>query len=330
LESLNTFGIRANAEGIKSFQSVSQLQQILKWKRETKTNCLVLGGGSNVLFTKNFPGWILKNEISGKKILKTESDKVLIEVGAGERWHEWVLWSITSGFFGLENLALIPGSVGAAPIQNIGAYGVEVGELIEEVEAYDLKGIQHRFKNAECQFGYRDSVFKRLYQDELILTKVTFNLSTQPNLKLHYGSIQEELKAMGVVTPSPNDVAQAVIRIRKSKLPEPSQLGNAGSFFKNPTIGLAQFEKLKKNFPNIPHYTQAHGEEVKLAAAWLIEQSGWKGKSLGQAAVHQNQALVLVNLGAATGKEVLELSVKIVQSVFERFNIELTPEVRIL
>ena len=326
LKQINSFGVEAKAGSFLEIDSVESFLENLK----NIANPLILGGASNVLFTKNYDGCVIQNNIKGCDILENHEDHVVIKVGAGEVWHDFVQWSLAEGFYGLENLSLIPGSVGAAPIQNIGAYGVEVREFIESVEAYDFEGEIRCFAKESCQFGYRESVFKSEYRDRLLITHVIFKLSKTANLKLDYGKIKEELSIQKVLNPTPMDVAKAVIAIRQSKLPDPQKLGNAGSFFKNPVVKKSELERLQKDYPEIPFYRQEEKSLVKLPAGWLIEKSGWKGKRVGDAGVHSEQALVIVNHGDATGEELLNVAKEVKSDVLKLFKIDIVPEVRVL
>ena len=284
-----------------------------------------------MLFTQNIAGVVLKNEIKGIQILSENTDTVLVKCGAGEVWHEFVVYCVNKGWAGLENLSLIPGTVGASPIQNIGAYGAEVKDTIESVECIDIEThSKKRFTAAECAFGYRDSVFKKLYKGKYIITYVTFRLKKQAHVNTSYGAIQQVLDEKGIIAPTIRDVSNAVIDIRKSKLPNPAQLGNAGSFFKNPEIPGKQFEELRKKFPDIVSFPGFKEGMIKVPAGWLIEHSGWKGKMIGNVGVHRLQALVLVNYGGATGQEIVDLSLEVRKSVKELFGIDLEPEVNII
>lgn len=318
------------ADHYVAFQSVDQLIQIIQDHSFDESKMLVLGGGSNILFCKDIDGLVLKNEIEGiEKVLETD-DHVYIKSGAGVNWHQFVLYCVHHHYAGVENLALIPGSVGASPIQNIGAYGVEIKDVFYELEAIQIAdGKMITMKNADCAFGYRDSIFKKAYKNKLIITSVTFRLSKHPVFKTSYGAITDELKKMGVETLSLISIAQAVMNIRNSKLPDPKLLGNAGSFFKNPTIATNQFHQLQHKYPSIPGYV-VDGGFTKIAAGWLIEQCGWKGYRKGDAACYDKQALVLVNYGNATGLDIVELSSQIIESVNSKFGIVLEREVNVL
>jgi UDP-N-acetylmuramate dehydrogenase len=326
LQSLNTFGIKAHAEYFSSFSSKEELIELLG---KTQKPLTILGGGSNILLTKNISGTVLKNEISEIEITHEDNDSLTVKVGGGVVWHDFVMWSIEHNLGGIENLSLIPGSVGAAPMQNIGAYGVEIKSVFQELEAVhiDNKTVK-TFSNADCQFAYRYSIFKGELKGQYIICHVTFKLSKHPQFNTSYGAIEEELKAMGA-SKSLESVSQAVINIRQRKLPNPKDIGNSGSFFKNPTIPKAKFEQLKTQFPNIVGYPNGE-QSVKVAAGWLIDHAGWKGYRKGDAGVHKNQALVLVNYGTAQGNEILTLSKDIQKSIQETFGIELEAEVNIL
>ena len=326
LRKFNTFGIDANARKLCKISSKDDIHKLRKNNEFTNNKYLILGGGSNIMLTKNFDGLIVKNEIIGK--IKTHEDEknTIIKVGAGENWHEFVLWTIKEGLSGIENLALIPGNIGAAPMQNIGAYGVEVKDCISNVWAINIEtGEELIFSNKECNFTYRDSIFKNDLKNKTIITHVSFILNKTPNHNISYGDIKNEIK--GEVTTE--KICNAVIRIRKRKLPDPNEIGNSGSFFKNPIITLDHFSKLKKSFPNIVGYKVSE-KEMKVAAGWMIDKCGWKGYRKGDAGVHKNQALVLVNYGNASGKEILEISKDIQKSVLEKFSINLETEVNII
>lgn len=326
LQSLNTFGIKAHAEYFSSFSSKEELIELMG---KTQKPLTILGGGSNILLTKDISGTVLKNEISEIEITHEDNDSLTVKVGGGVVWHDFVMWSIEHNLGGIENLSLIPGSVGAAPMQNIGAYGVEIKSVFEELEAVhiDNKTVK-TFSNTDCQFAYRYSIFKGELKGQYIICHVTFKLSKHPQFNTSYGAIEEELKAMGA-SKSLESVSQAVINIRQRKLPNPKDIGNSGSFFKNPTIPKAKFEQLKTQFPNIVGYPNGE-QSVKVAAGWLIDHAGWKGYRKGDAGVHKNQALVLVNYGTAQGNEILTLSKDIKKSIQETFGIELEAEVNIL
>jgi len=290
---------------------------------------LVLGEGSNIVLVDDFPGVVLKLAIRGLSIIKESADSVWLEVGAGENWHRLVQWSLSEGYCGLENLSLIPGSVGAAPIQNIGAYGVELKQVFESLQAIDRNtGEQLTFELASCGFAYRDSVFKQALKDRYVITRLTLRLSKQQRLHTGYGAIEAELHNMGLQEFDAADVSRAVCNIRRSKSPDPEEIGNAGSFFKNPVIDKVQFGALKRRFPNIVAFPDPE-DRIKLAAAWLIERCGWKGYRQGDIGVHSHQALVLVNYGAGHGSEILDLAHRIKGSVSDKFGIELEIEPRV-
>ena len=293
------------------------------------TGPLIIGGGSNILFTQDVDGLVLRNEIKGMDICQEDTDHVYVKTGAGENWHHFVQYCINQGLAGVENLSLIPGNTGASPMQNIGAYGVELKDVFHELEAWHIKDKAWvKFSNTDCQFGYRESVFKKAFRDQFIITSVTYKLCRKPVFHISYGAIEQELSRMGITELSIRDISDAVIRIRSSKLPDPAVIGNAGSFFKNPEIGQEQFEGLKLTYPKIVGYPLP-GKQVKLAAGWLIEQAGWKGYREGDAGCHEKQALVLVNYGHATGQEIFTLSEKILQDVQAKFGVTLEREVNI-
>ncbi|HET6228258.1 MAG TPA: UDP-N-acetylmuramate dehydrogenase [Bacteroidia bacterium] len=330
LKSLNTFGIEALAQYFSPFSSIDQLTEIISDKRFATASKLILGGGSNLLFTKNVDGLVLKNELKGIELLKEDSDHYYVRVAAGEVWHNFVLYCIEHNYAGLENLSLIPGNVGASPMQNIGAYGVEIKDCFQELQAYHIKEKKlYTFNKADCKFGYRESVFKQELKNQFIITSVTYRLDKKPVYKISYGAIEKELEAKGVKELSIRAISDAVCSIRRSKLPNPAVIGNAGSFFKNPEIVKSKFEFLKSKFPEIVGYPVENGN-IKLAAGWLIEKCGWKGKRKRDAGVHALQALVLVNYGNATGKEIYALSQEVMDSVMAMFGVTLEREVNIL
>lgn len=327
LKPFNTFGIDANASSFVEISSIYQLKEILQKNNEP---LLILGGGSNVLLTTDFKGLVIKNNITGIELMEEDENDVILKVGAGENWHQFVLYCIDKGYCGLENLSLIPGSVGASPMQNIGAYGVEVKDVITEVEALSLDDYSvYNFKNKECEFGYRSSVFKTIHKGKYFITHVFFKLSKTPNLNTSYGAIEDELAKRGIDKPSIKDVSDAVIAIRQSKLPDPIKIGNSGSFFKNPIVDLDKLKKIQIRHEKVPHYLQEDGT-YKIAAGWLIEQCGWKGKKIDDYGVHDKQALVLVNYGGASGQQIYQLSEDIIRSVEDQFNITLEREVNII
>lgn len=331
LKKYNTFSIPAIAEKFSIFKSEKDLTELLSESKKQQLPLLILGGGSNILFTQNVTGIVLKNEIHGIELLEENTDSVLVKCGAGEVWHEFVIYCVNKGWAGIENLSLIPGTVGASPIQNIGAYGVEVKDTIASVDCIEIEtGNKKRFTNAECAFGYRDSIFKKTLKGKYVITNVAFRLKKQASVNTSYGAIQQVLDEKGITHPNIRDVSRAVVEIRRSKLPNPAQLGNAGSFFKNPEIPSKQFEELKNKYPDIISFPGSAEGFIKVPAGWLIERSGWKGKVVGNVGVHRLQALVLVNYGGATGQEVVDLSVEVRKSVQELFGIDLTPEVNII
>lgn len=328
LKPFNTFGISSQADHFSRFSSAEELRRLLEQFRGQEL--LILGGGSNILFTKNFRGVALRNEIKGFEIINNSADHVLVRSGAGEVWHEFVMKCIEHGFAGLENLSLIPGSVGASPMQNIGAYGVEIKDVFHSLEALHIEtGEIHTFDKDACEFGYRESVFKRKLKGQYVIVSVSFNLSKHPDPNTSYGAIESELKKMGVTVPTIRDVSNAVIAIRTSKLPDPKLIGNAGSFFKNPVVDQSIVDKILDNYPDAPNYPAEPGKR-KLAAGWLIEKAGWKGKTIDHYGVHKLQALVLVNYGGATGKEVYDLSSAIIADIQEKFGVTLEREVNIM
>ena len=330
LKDYNTFSIAAKAASFAAFDSVDTLSALLKAHPDRPK--YILGGGSNILFTRDYEGLILKNNLKGIKLTQEDAKYYYVKVAAGEPWHPFVQYCVEQGYAGLENLSLIPGLAGASPMQNIGAYGVEIKDFFYELEAMRIADQSlHRFNNQDCAFGYRESIFKKALKGEFIILSVTYRLLKKPELHLEYGAIKEELEKAGVQQPTIKDVSQAVIRIRQSKLPDPKQIGNAGSFFKNPTIERSHYQALKKIDPNLPGYP-AHGsaDRIKVAAGYLIEHCGWKGFREVDAGVHAKQALVLVNYGKASGEQILALSNRIIQSVAEKYNITLEREVNII
>ncbi|HEY0030381.1 MAG TPA: UDP-N-acetylmuramate dehydrogenase [Bacteroidia bacterium] len=330
LKKLNTFGIEASAKYFVELSSTDDIRVILSDVKFSGSKKLILGGGSNLLFTQNFDGLVLKNNLRGIELLREDEDFYYVKSAAGEVWHELVMHCIQKNYAGLENLSLIPGNVGASPMQNIGAYGAEIKDHFYELEALNiLDQTIYRFNNDDCKFGYRESIFKRELKDQFIITSVTFKLLKNPKLNTSYGAIEKELEAMKVKELSIQAISQAVCNIRNSKLPNPKEIGNAGSFFKNPEVLKHKYESLKEQFPAIVGYDLENGN-VKLAAGWLIEQSGWKGQTFGDAGVHKLQALVLVNYGNAKGKEIFDLSQRVLDSVKEKFGVNLEREINII
>ncbi len=292
---------------------------------------MFLGGGSNVLLCNDYNGLLIRNAIKGKQIVREDDEHVFLKVYSGENWHDTVMYCVERNWGGIENLSLIPGTVGAAPMQNIGAYGVELEQVFDQLEAFNLQSFElETFNKAQCAFGYRESVFKRQFKGQYFIYSVTFKLSKKPSIHVDYGDIQAVLNEKGLSpeTTSIKDVSAAVIQIRQSKLPDPKVLGNSGSFFKNPQISKEHFEALKLQFPDIKGYPQNDG--IKVPAGWLIEQCGWKGKRVGNTGSHAKQALVLVNYGGATGAEIFQVAQDIIKSVSDKFSIHLEPEVNIV
>jgi UDP-N-acetylmuramate dehydrogenase len=330
LKSYNTFGIDAIAKYFASFNSLTELEEILNSKLQTPNPKLILGGGSNILLTKNFDGIVLKNEVKGIEVIKEDDGHVYVKAGAGENWHQFVLYCVENNYAGVENLSLIPGNVGASPMQNIGAYGVEIKDVFYELEAFHKRdGVVQKFSLRDCEFGYRESVFKNKYKGQFVITSVTYRLNKKPSFNTSYGAIEQELGKTGVNELSIQAISQAVINIRTSKLPDPKEVGNAGSFFKNPIISNEQYLELKENFPGIVAFPSGN-HHTKLAAGWLIEQCGWKGYRKGDAGCYPKQALVLVNYGKATGEEIFDLSEEIIESVKKTYGVILEREVNIV
>ena len=327
LKQLNTFGLAAKAEFFAAVTSVSDLQELI---RKGKTPSYILGGGSNILLTGDLQGVVVKNAIGGIEIVEDSGRDCIVAAGGGVNWHELVVWALERDLGGIENLSLIPGSCGAAPIQNIGAYGVELRDVFDRLEAVELAtGTVRVFDRDACEFGYRNSVFKNELKGRYCITRIYLKLTRPPHtVRTDYGAIRETLREAGIQRPGIRDVSRAVIRIRRSKLPDPAVTGNAGSFFKNPEIHVSRLPSLQQKYPGIPFYV-VDEDHVKIPAGWLIEQAGWKGKRFGDAGCHSLQALVLVNYGSATGEELLELSERICRSVSERFGIDLEREVNV-
>jgi len=329
LKNYNTFGIEAKAKQFVAVHNVTELRLVLEQNKSQKK--FILGGGSNMLLTKDIEALVIHVDLKGKKIIKETEDFVWVESQAGENWHEFVLWTIDQNFGGLENMSLIPGNVGTTPVQNIGAYGTEIKDTFDSCEAMNIENQEMKtFTKAECNFGYRESVFKNEVKDQYIITSVVFKL-TKRNHKINtsYGDITAELAKNNITNPTLKDVSNAVIAIRQSKLPDPKELGNSGSFFKNPIILKSDFEKIHKQFPEMKYY-EVSETEVKVPAGWLIEQVGFKGKRFGDAGIHKNQALVLVNYGNATGQEILNVSKNIQETIFKTFGIRIEAEVNVI
>lgn len=329
LKAFNTFGIDVSAQYFTEANNEDAVRSILESNQFKSNKNLILGGGSNVLFTQNFDGIVVKNNIQGIEVIEESDQHVLVKVGGGVVWHDFVLHCINQGWNGIENLSLIPGNVGASPMQNIGAYGVEIKDIFEELEAINIQtGEIDYFINSDCEFGYRESVFKRKLKGQYLISRVTYRLSKEGNFNTSYGAIDQQLEAMNVSNLTSKSISEAVVAIRQSKLPDPKEIGNSGSFFKNPVISNTDFSILKSNFPDAVGYA-VDDHSTKLAAGWLIDQAGWKGKTINNYGVHKNQALVLVNYGGATGKEIYNLSEEILISIREKFNVELEREVNI-
>lgn len=328
LKPYNTFGINVAAQNFAAFDSIASLENLLA---DINNNpLLILGGGSNMLFTKDITGYVLKNNLLGIEVIKEEEEFIYIKAMAGENWHLFVQHCIDKNFAGLENLSLIPGNVGASPMQNIGAYGVEIKDVFHSLSAYHIhnRAIVN-FTKEDCEFGYRESVFKRKFKEQFIILSVVFKLNKNPVFKTSYGAIEQELGKRGIKELSIRAIADAVITIRNSKLPNTTIIGNAGSFFKNPSIPQKLFENIKSNLPTVPGFEQPNGT-IKVPAAWLIEQCGFKGYREGDAGCHPLQPLVLVNYGNATGNEIFSLSSRIMEAVNQKFSIELEREVNII
>ena len=329
LKPYNTFGIKVDAKHFVEVASAAEIQEARKYLKEHSENFLVIGGGSNILFTKNFDGLVIKINLKGKEHTGEDEKHYYVKAQAGEDWDEFVSYCVDHGYAGIENLSLIPGYVGASPIQNIGAYGVEMKDHFHSLEYLNLSdGSVRTMQTTECRFGYRDSVFKQELKGKVIILSVTFKLDKIPVFKTGYGAIKEELAILGSDELTIKKIREAVIRIRMSKLPDPTETGNAGSFFKNPLVSKVFHDKLKSGFPQLVSFPQSDGT-YKLAAGWLIEQCGWKGKRSGDAGVHEKQALVIVNYGNATGSDIISLADQIRASVRKKFNVNLENEVNV-
>ncbi|ANH83958.1 UDP-N-acetylenolpyruvoylglucosamine reductase [Niabella ginsenosidivorans] len=330
LKPYNTFGIEQYARHFTKAASVEELKEALLWAKKKEQPTLIIGGGSNILLTGDYNGLVIKNELQGYQVVSDDDDFVTIKVAAGEIWHQFVLHCLKHQYAGVENLALIPGCVGASPMQNIGAYGVEIKEVFCELTAvHRLDHTTKVFSKEECSFGYRESVFKNSYKDQFVITDVTYRLQKKPVFHIEYGAIRQELDRLNVTELSINAIAQAVINIRSSKLPDPAEIGNAGSFFKNPSVEQSQYLSLKKAWPDMMAYENADGT-MKLAAGWLIEHAGLKGYRKGDAGIHEKQALVLVNYGNASGRELLEVCNLVTDTVFRKYGVQLHPEVNVI
>jgi UDP-N-acetylmuramate dehydrogenase len=329
LQKFNTLAVPAMAQHFVSVKTDDELREALAFARTEKLPLLLLGGGSNIVLRDDFPGLVIHIKSQGKEIVSENDEFVWLKVAAGENWHQLVEYSLDNALYGLENLSLIPGSVGAAPIQNIGAYGVEVKDVVAELSGLNISsGLMVTFTNESCQFGYRDSIFKRALQDQYVITSVTFQLRKQPQLTLTYPVLRAALASTPEQDITPEQVSAAVIAIRQSKLPDPADIPNAGSFFKNPVIDVEQFELLKKGHPGVVSYP-VDSQHVKLAAGWMIDQAGWRGKEVAGAAVHSQQALVLTNPHKSSGAAVLALAEQIKAAVFEQFGVTLELEPRV-
>jgi UDP-N-acetylmuramate dehydrogenase len=327
LKNYNTFGIDAKAKEFIAVNTVDALVDVVA----SSQDLFILGGGSNMLLTQDIQKLVVHVDLKGREIIEENEDFVIVRAQAGENWHEFVLWCIDQNFGGIENLSLIPGNVGTTPIQNIGAYGVEIKDTLFSCEALNRKTLQiETFTNAQCQFDYRESVFKNELKEQYIITAVLFKLTKKKHkVSTTYGAIETELSNQNIQNPTLKDISNAVIAIRQSKLPDPKELGNSGSFFKNPVISKEAYEKATAIHPDMPHYVVSENS-VKVPAGWLIEQAGFKGKRFGDAGVHKNQALVLVNYGTATGAELVALSQTIQQTILDQFGIAIEAEVNII
>jgi UDP-N-acetylmuramate dehydrogenase len=330
LKPFNTFGIDVKADQFVEVNTVEELQVLCATFNLAERKKLILGGGSNILLTKDFDGMVIKMNLKGMDAIKEDDNFVWVKAMSGENWHHFVQFCVNKNWGGVENLSLIPGCIGASPMQNIGAYGVEIKDTFEELFAIEIEsGKLVKFTHSECKFGYRESVFKQEEKNKYIIVAVTFKLNKHIKLNTQYGAIQDTLNSKGISDPSIKDISDAVIEIRSSKLPDPKVLGNSGSFFKNPEISNTQFQTLKAHFPQIPGYSLPN-DITKVPAGWLIEQCGWKGKRVGNTGAHKDQALVLVNYGGATGNEIYQLALDIQASVQEKFGITITPEVNVI
>ena len=328
LKPYNTFGIDVNA---KQFVEITDSKQLLElYSKDLLNDIFVVGFGSNMLLTSDIDMLVVKISSKGKEIVSEENNKVIVKASAGEDWPEFVLWSIDKGLYGLENLSKIPGNVGTSPIQNIGAYGTEIKDTFYKLDAFEIAtGETKTFYNSDCNFGYRESIFKKEEKGNYIITDVYFELEKQGVLNISYGAIKVMLEKKGIANPTPKNVSDCVIEIRTSKLPDPKEVGNSGSFFKNPVISSEAFRLIKQKYPDAPSYTLENGYE-KVPAGWLIEKLGWKGYRKGDAGVHKNQALVLVNYGNASGKDILDLANEIRSDIFDKFGVDLEIEVNII
>ena len=327
---LNTFGVDVKAKYFTSINTINELIEVTNTNVFKDLELLILGGGSNILFTKDFDGLVILNNIKGKEIIDQNQQSIFLKIGAGENWHELVMYCVDNGWGGIENLSLIPGNTGTAPMQNIGAYGVEIKETFIELEALEISsGKIVKFNNSDCEFGYRESVFKNKMKNQYIILNITLELKKNPVLNINYGDVKAILESQNIKNPAIKEVSNAIISIRQSKLPDPKKIGNSGSFFKNPIVSLNQLELVKKKYPNVVNY-EINENEFKIAAGWLIERAGWKGKKFNNYGIHEKQALVLVNYGLANGMEIFELSEKIILDIKDKFGITLEREVNII
>lgn len=330
LKTYNSFGVSAKADMCSIVSTLKELQFVIEKNKGLNKELYPIGGGSNILLTQDLDKWVLINELKGIKVINENETEIEIEVMSGEVWHDFVLLCLDKGWYGLENLSLIPGSVGASPIQNIGAYGVEVKDYIQKVKTVDLSsGEVEEFDNSSMRFEYRNSIFKQELKGQKFITHVSFKLLKEAKVNIKYSALLDELTSRSIIDPSPKDVSDAVIAVRKSKLPDPAELGNSGSFFKNPVISDVDFLHIKEKFGEMPSYPAGEGK-VKLAAGWLIDQAGWKGYQNGAYGVHKKQALVLVNYGEASGGEIRDLSSKIIADIEKKFGVTLEREVNVL
>jgi UDP-N-acetylmuramate dehydrogenase len=329
LSKLNTFGVDVNAKFFTEVQNEEGLRELFSLPEFKQNKKIFLGGGSNVLFTKDFDGMVVLNKLSGVDIWNEDKDTVILRIMSGENWHALVEFAVGRGYWGIENLSLIPGTVGAAPMQNIGAYGRELKDVLENVEAYNIEtGEKRIFSAEECRLGYRDSVFKNELKGKYFISAITLKLSKLEKKSINYAVLQDYLSKNNIEVTNPKDISDAVAEIRRSKLPDPKIIGNAGSFFKNVFVTPEEFKKLQAEYPEISYFEEE--DQVKIPAGWLIEHSGWKGKRIGNVGVHDKQALVLVNYGGATGQDLIALAGEVIASVKEKFGLELVPEVNIV
>jgi UDP-N-acetylmuramate dehydrogenase len=329
LKPFNSFGLDKKARFFVSVKDINELKSALRWANDQDIKVILLGGGTNILLTKDLDALVIKIELSSIKLIKEDDQHLWVEVGSGENWHEFVMTAIKNNWSGIENLSLIPGTVGASPMQNIGAYGVEIKDVFSSLQALNRETLEIRtFSAEECGFGYRESIFKTHLKDKYVIISVVFKLYKIPVFHLNYGAIQETLNLNSRKDITIKKISDAVILIRQSKLPDPKEIGNSGSFFKNPIIETSVHERLKSTYPTLPGYVDSKG--IKVPAAWLIEQCGWKGKRFGEIGVHDKQPLVLVNYGNGDGKAIQELAQNIIHSVKNKFGIELEAEVNFL